>query len=180
MRGLHRKSVDFLIQVLRFLRIPLGAPAKADSFWRVCWANEENTVLRASSNQLELLDLRVSIMIWQNCHRLTPYQGGPASLGMELTPKERITALEARTSDGIIDPHLITITTDKRVVWLDDRYLAAPLISWEHNRARDATLKATSYSLGSSMWFIFIANIIQLILQLEGRLLAYLRKPMAC
>jgi hypothetical protein len=52
------------MQILRFRRIPLDAPAKVDSFWRVCWANEENTVLRASSDQLELLDLRVSILSW--------------------------------------------------------------------------------------------------------------------
>jgi hypothetical protein len=70
---------------------------------------------------------------------------------MELTPKERITALEAKSSDGNIDSHLITITTDKRIIWLDDRYLATPLISWEHNRAGDITLKATSCSMGSSM-----------------------------
>lgn len=51
-------STNFLYMLIKN-RVELNTPARDDSFWRVCWANEENSVLRASSSHVELLDIRV-------------------------------------------------------------------------------------------------------------------------
>lgn len=112
--------------------VDLDSTSNEESSWRVCWGNEENIALRASSNRLDLLDIR----------------GGPATRGLNLAGKEKFAGLEARPSNLSVNLHLVTVATNKRVIWLDDRYLTTPLLSWEHNRADDLTLATSTYTLG--------------------------------
>lgn len=82
--------------------------------------------------------------------KLKAVKGEDTRLGLRFGPSEHVTAVEGSLVSRDADENRICVTTNKRVIWLDDRYPGRPLLSWEHMRAQDLTLRASTCWLGSS------------------------------
>ncbi|PVG00305.1 hypothetical protein CPB86DRAFT_782884 [Serendipita vermifera] len=113
---------------------PVGGQSDVSSaFWRTCWTSNQAVMLHTDRTRMNVLDTR----------------DGIARKALQFGNGELVTGFEGYQGHKGADIHRILITTTKRLVYADDRYLRYPVLSWEHMRSHDLTLHTMTHPTGS-------------------------------
>ncbi|KAI0949968.1 hypothetical protein AcW1_006160 [Taiwanofungus camphoratus] len=100
-----------------------------DRFWRLGQCRDEENCLFISSEAAYHLDFRT--------------QGSVSNLYSRRYPGELLTSVE-----GLQEDHMIRLTTNRDILWIDDRHTKKPVLGIKHGRNYDRTLAAKTRILG--------------------------------